>query len=64
MERYKIYMLRAGSLHWWEGRKWGLRPYNAKCYGTAKAAEKAKAAAVKKTTDPVYVVECTLEVPK
>ena len=51
-------------MHWWEGRKWGLRPYNAKCYGTAKAAEKAKAAAVKKTTDPVYVVECTLEVPK
>lgn len=64
MERYKIFMLRCGSLFWWTGRKWDLRPYNVKCYGTYKAAEQASKAAIKKAEEPITIVEGTLEVPK
>jgi hypothetical protein len=65
MEKYTVYLLRSGSLYWWEGRKWGLRPYKAKCYGTQKEAEKAlENAVVKALETPVSVVKCTLEVPK
>ncbi|MFY4731219.1 hypothetical protein [Nitrospira sp. BLG_2] len=64
MERYTIFMIRSGSLFWWTGRKWDLRPYNVKCYGTRKAAEHASKTASKKADEPVSVVEGVLEAPK
>jgi hypothetical protein len=64
MERYQIYLLRCGMFDYWTGRCWDIRPYNAKCYGTSKAAEEAMPAALKKTRELVSIVEGTLDVPK
>jgi hypothetical protein len=61
-ERYVVWLLKAGS-HYWTGRSWDMRPYNAKCYGTVDCANEAKPSAVKKTTQEVAIVNGTLEAP-
>lgn len=61
-ESYKVWLLKRGNFDFWTGRKWDMRPYNAKCYATAKGANEAMPAALKKSNDAVHLVEATLTV--
>jgi len=61
MENYRVFVLKADGMFFWTGRKWDLRPYNAKCYGMKKHAEKAMATAGKLAINP-EIVEATIRV--
>lgn len=60
METYRVFVLKSESMFFWTGRKWDLRPYNVKCYGTWTAAEKALVTAIKTAKD-AKVVEATIQ---
>lgn len=59
-ERYMVFLLQSGSMMFWTGHRWDLRPYNAKCYGVKAAAEKAKERASKTAPEDVTIIQATL----
>jgi len=60
MENYRVFVLRSEGMFFWTGRKWDLRPYNAKCYGMEKNAKNALVKA--KQAKDIEIVEATISI--